>query len=760
MTVLVSSVIKLPPSSCESSDKYIDSQGVGLTKVGKSLREIFPHKLYTYQLKAIQTLMKGKDCFITVGTGSGKTEVFLFPMFEKILNGEIRNAIIIYPTKQLAEDQEKRIASYCNQIQENIGEKITYSRYNGDLTQKELEYIEQEKPNIILATLDKLFYRCFKEGNEEFLDWLLNTGMLVVDEVHAGSGSYLAHIREMITTLRKVNPKMIVVLASATVREVETLRDKFLPMASIFQGKTRRGKVTVMVLEPEGLEEYLFEKLDPYLQVSKSVALVFVDSIQKVGEIVAKSNRKLMKKTGAEMELVLAHSPFVCINSQLTRKEKSIIIEKIHKGQIRIVFATSLLELGIDIPNISHIVNIGWPITGVNGLLQRIGRLRFPSFDQKKSFTIFLDKEKTIDNYYIKNKKKLEEILLENKAERILFDSKALQRAKAFVLLRVTLGVTTRKEIIELNEDEETRKVIEEAITILIAQGLLQARNQQKPYLKRTITIADKRVVQEFIRKHRIRSIDRQWNIVIKDGERERIIGKIDEWRIIRSALPGNLLLHGSKGETYRVKALEEEKVIVEQLKCYQSDVLQNKLKPPLFIIEGQARVQQFKNLTARFGKMLIRRETLEVRRYSREGELITDRKNQNWKENYHWDQITKGVIIEIHSNEKQAKKEQQKQKMKLLEELLKKAIEIKLHISETSLRTYNNYKEQKIVLFEKGGELGNAQQIFRKLDLVMEGIGELIEEEPKGGRNPVIEGITEETRAKLREIIEGGKKR
>ncbi len=759
MTVLVSSVIKLPPSSCESSDKYIDSQGVGLTKVGKSLREIFPHKLYTYQLKAMQTLMKGKDCFITVGTGSGKTEAFLFPMFEKILNGEIRNAIIIYPTKQLAEDQEKRIASYCNQIQEKAGEKITYSRYNGDLTQKELEYVEQEKPNIILATLDKLFYRCFKEGNEEFLDWLLNTGMLVVDEVHAGSGSYLAHIREMIKTLRKVNQKMIVVLASATLREVEVLRDKFLPTASIFQGKTRRGKVIFMVLEPEGLEEYLFEKLDPYLQISKSVALVFVDSIQKVEEIVAKSNRKLMKKTGAEMELVLAHSPFICINSQLTRKEKSIIIEKIHKGQIRIVFATSLLELGIDIPNISHIVNIGWPITGVNGLLQRMGRLRFPSIDQKKNFTIFLDKEKTIDNYYIKNKKKLEEILLENKAERILFDSKALQRAKAFVLLRVTLGVTKRKEIIELNEDEETRKVIEEAITILIAQGLLQVRKQQKPYLERTITIADKRKVQEFIRKHRIRSIDRQWDIVLKEGDKERKIGTIEEWRIIRSALPGNLLLHGSKGETYRVTALEEEKVVVEQLKYYQSNILQNKLKPPLFIIEGQARVQQLKNLTARFGKMLIRRETLEVRRYSREGKLITDGKDQSWKENHQWDQKTKGVILEIYSNEKQVKKEQQKQRMKLLEKLLKKAIEIKLHISETSLRTYNNYNEQKIVLFEKGGELGNAQQIFRKLDLVLEGIGELIEEKTTRRRKPIIEGITEETREKLREMIEGGKK-
>ena len=349
--------------------------------------------------------------------------------------------------------------------------------------------------------------------------------------------------------------------------------------------------------------------------------------------------------------------------------------------------------------------------------------------------------------------------MLENKAERILFESKAMQRAKAFVLLRVKLGIKTREEIIGLNTEEETRKVIEEAITILLAQGLLKTKNNKKPYYQRDIEVADKKEVQDFIRKHSIRSIDRQWDIVLKEGERQIIIGTIEEWRILRSALPGNLLMHGSKGETYRVIALEEGKVVVEQLRCYQTNILQNKLKPPLFIIEGQARVQQFENLTVRFGKMLIRRETLEVMRYSREGKLITSGKNQNRKENYHWDQKTKGIIIEIQTKVGKTKKEEKKQWMKLLEELLKKAVEIKLHISETSMRTYNNYQEQKIILFEKGGELGNAEQVFRKIGQVLEGMKELIvskEEERERSVDQIIEGITEKTREEIMKMIEG----
>ena len=778
-TINVTSVFKLPPSICESSDYYVDDSKVGFVNIGKCLREIFPHILYMYQLKAIQALLKGKDSFIAVGTDSGKSEAFLFPLFERILNGEMKNAIIIYPTKQLAEDQEKRIAKYCNKILEGTGKKITYSRYNGDLTQKEIDHVEKIKPNIILATLDKLFYRCFKEGNEGFLDWLLNTGMLVVDEVHAGSGSYLAHVREMVAVLKKLNPKMSVVLASATVRDVEKLKNKFIPTAEIFQGKTRRGKVTVMVLDPEKLESFILEKLAPHLKKIRGVAVVFVDNIQKVGEIVAKCNKHLMKKTGLAKELVLAHSPFACMNSQLTRKEKSTIVERIDNGQIRVVFTTSLMELGMDIQNIQHVINIGWPITGVNGLLQRMGRLRFPDIEKKKNFTVFLNPEKTIDRYYIKNKKKLEKILLENRAERILFDSKALQRAKAFVLLRVMLGLTIRKEIINLNEDEETRRGIEEAITVLHTQGMLQTKNHQKPYLKRTVIIVDRKKVLEFIRKHQIRAIERQWTIVVTEGERERKIGTIEEGRILRSALPGNLLLQGSKGEIYRVKELREEKVIVEQLNCYQTNIKRNTLKPPLFIIEGQARVQQFKQLTIRYGKMIIRQETNEVMRYSRKGKLIIgwkkgrrikeegeriEEKNQEeeeWKENYQWDKKTKGLIIEIQALERKTTKEQEKQRMKLLGEIMKKAIEIKLHISETSLRSYTNYQERKIVIYEKGGEMGNVEQVFRKMNMVLEGMRKLIgeeEEEEKRWTEQVIEGITEKTREEIMKIIEGEK--
>ena len=134
------------------------------------------------------------------------------------------------------------------------------------------------------------------------------------------------------------------------------------------------------------------------------------------------------------------------------------------------------------------------------------------------------------------------------------------------------------------------------------------------------------------------------------------------------------------------------------------------------------------------------------------------NKEEKDWKKNYQWDNKTKGIIIELKTMIKNSTKEQNKQRIKLFGEIMKKAIEIKLHISETSLRSYTNFQERKIVIYEKGGEMGNVEQIFRKMNKVLEGMRELIggeEEDEKRWTEQVIEGIRKETREEIMKIIE-----
>jgi len=761
----VKAVFDLPTSLCSESDNNVVDKEVGLKEIGKSIQELFPYKLYSYQIKAIRTILEGNDCFLAVGTGSGKSEAFLFPILEEIITGKTNCAILIYPTKQLAEDQEQRIANYCNKIHQTTGKRITYSRYNGDLTRKEIEFIEKSKPNIILATIDKLFYRFFKEINNDFLDWLLSAGVLVVDEIHAGSGGYLAHVREVITILKKVNPRLKVILASATVKEVEIFRDKFLPSAQIITGNATRGPVRVMFLQPESIEDFLLEKLDPYLRKIKGVCVIFVDDIRKVSELVAKCNELLKKKTNISDEILQTISPFACINSQLISQEKTSLLKGIHNGLIRFVFTTSLLELGMDIPNIQYIINVGWPITGVNGLLQRMGRLRFPDIDKKKNFTLVLNPGRKIDDYYLNHPQKIETIFLENKTERILFDSKALLRTQAFVLLRLVLGIIKIKDVLALCTDEVDRETTKTAISLLFAKGLLSTENNQLPYLERSLIIADRILVNAFIRKHRIRSIEPQWEIIHKNSKDvEAKIASIDERRIIFSALPGNLLHLGSKGEVFRITNLITETVFVEKLNITQTNIERNKLKPPIFIIDGQARVQQFGNNFVRFGRMIIRWETYEIMKYSQDGTLIDNQINRandtslvinEIPHNHIWDEKTSGILIELVNFSKSITKEQKKQVLNLFKELFVKSIELELHLSGSSFRSYSNYHENKIVLYDRGGELGNAEVVFTQMKRVLGLMLDLLDEDANDSLRPLISNVPEKSKETIRKMIE-----
>lgn len=624
-----------------------------------------------------------------------------------------------------------------------------------------------------MATLDKLFYRCFKEDKYGFLEWIKNTGVMVIDEVHAGSGGYLTHVREFISVFKRNNPLLRVILTSATVKDVASFRDKFLPSAQIIQATGKRGIVRVMVLLRESLEQYIMEKIDPHLQKTGGICLVFVDNIQKVSQLVAKCNESLMKRTGLPLEVIKLNSPFLCISSQLAEQDKTDILQRIKNGSLRFLFTTSLLELGIDIPRIEHIINIGWPITGKNELLQRFGRLRFQTIEQKKNFTIILDTDNPLDNYYLENHQKIKEILEENISEQILFDSKSLQRMKAFVLFRVVMGQTTIEEILTFCHEGECERITRTATTMLVAQGILRTRKHKQPYRKRELVIADEKELKQFVRNHRIRSGERKWSIVERSQEAKReikILGEIGEQRIIRITLPGNLLYQGRKGDIYRVVKLLEGKVLVEKLAINKTTLEQNKLKPPIFQIEKQARMQKKGAIAIQFGKMIIQRETAKINRYTNTGERIEEEREEqpeeeelgNWgKKTYYWQEKTSGILIEVNYPKNVLNNEQKKEALNLLKDLILKSMEIILHISESSFRTVMNVHENRIVIYDRGGDLGNAEYLFTKFQEIENQMKKLMQD---GERNkqqlrkkiiPLMEKASEKVIKITRELLE-----
>jgi hypothetical protein len=121
------------------------SKSVGIHPLVRlAFEDIGFRRLYDFQERSIDTILNGQDTVITAATGRGKTEAWLIPILDYILNanqGKIDEsdpddvkAVLTYPTKALAQDQLKRLIQYLYRINAELptNDRITVGIYDGD----------------------------------------------------------------------------------------------------------------------------------------------------------------------------------------------------------------------------------------------------------------------------------------------------------------------------------------------------------------------------------------------------------------------------------------------------------------------------------------------------------------------------------------------------------------------------------------------------------------------------------------------------
>jgi ATP-dependent helicase YprA (DUF1998 family) len=94
---------------------------------------------FKHQVSALESFYKGKDLFVTTGTGSGKTECFMWPMVSSIVNEAVTNAeswkhrgvraLMLYPMNALVSDQLARLRKMIGDEKGNF-RKVFYDNVN------------------------------------------------------------------------------------------------------------------------------------------------------------------------------------------------------------------------------------------------------------------------------------------------------------------------------------------------------------------------------------------------------------------------------------------------------------------------------------------------------------------------------------------------------------------------------------------------------------------------------------------------------
>jgi len=173
-------------------------------------------KLYKHQELAIEKSLQGRNLVVSTGTGSGKTESFLFPILnylsklneDEMLTPGVR-AIIIYPMNALANDQMDRLrvilrdypeitfGSYTGQTQKDYSKALAnFHELNDYQNPMSNELISRDQmhdnpPHILITNYSMLEYLMLRPESSVFFedDMAKLWKYIVLDEAHIYSGS-------------------------------------------------------------------------------------------------------------------------------------------------------------------------------------------------------------------------------------------------------------------------------------------------------------------------------------------------------------------------------------------------------------------------------------------------------------------------------------------------------------------------------------------------------------------------------------------
>ncbi len=232
-------------------------------KIKHILEYLIEHKLgvfstpFTHQVKAIEAFHNGYDLLVTTGTGSGKTECFLWPMLTEIARqvGECTEdweqegirALILYPMNALVSDQLGRIRNiigreddaYMNLLKEQSNpdiRRIRFGMYTGRTNYAGTEDVKRNKD--LSKVLDKAYIQCTDEVRNE----LKKIGRVPAKNLdqfikHLGAGEQVTDEddRELLTRteMQKICPDILI--TNYSMLEYMLMR----PIEQCFWDKTR-----------------------------------------------------------------------------------------------------------------------------------------------------------------------------------------------------------------------------------------------------------------------------------------------------------------------------------------------------------------------------------------------------------------------------------------------------------------------------------------------------------------------------------------
>lgn len=326
------------------------------------------------QRLALPVLATPTDALLLSPTGTGKTEAALLPLLSQVLAYHPPPTSLLYitPLRALNRDLEHRLVA----LAKDVGLRAAVR--HGDTPSAQRLALSRDPPDLLLTTPETLQILLVGTRLREALKQVRT---VVIDEVHelvpSDRGAQLALTLERLDAW--VGKRVRRLGLSATVANPEEVARYLAPpprtvaIASAVGRRqmvlnARRPAPDLPAIDPRlAAELKADETLLPILgQLEREIrahrtTLIFVNTRPTAEGIAARLHR-----LAPELPIAVHHGSL----SRIVRQEAE---EAFREGRLRALVATSSLELGIDIGEVDHVVQVGSPHQ-VGRLVQRIGR--------------------------------------------------------------------------------------------------------------------------------------------------------------------------------------------------------------------------------------------------------------------------------------------------------------------------------------------------------------------------------------------------
>ena len=305
------------------------------------------------QKTAIMPVIEKHDVIAQAPSGTGKTGTFSISTLQRIdVSEKCTQAIILAPTHELV----KQISYVINQIGSNMNGLVIKTLVGGTSVNEDIRDLRENVPHVIVGSTGRVNDMVRRRHIQ--MDTIR---LFILDEADEMlSGGFIDQVYTIFQHL--TNEAQIAVFSA-------TMPSYMLEMTTKFMKNPVKITLEPEKLNLEGIQQYFlavnnddgkFEALKAlfeHLTVNQSI--IYVNSVQRVMDLY-----DAMKKEDFSV---------VCIHSSMKREEREEAFRTFRTGAVRVLISSNVTSRGIDIQQVSVVINFDIP-RSVNIYLHRIGR--------------------------------------------------------------------------------------------------------------------------------------------------------------------------------------------------------------------------------------------------------------------------------------------------------------------------------------------------------------------------------------------------